>query len=207
MAKPKGSGIPVKELREVQLELGEFRVLLLLVSMTEIMNELVKEGELKPYELALLDISSYLEAFEAGLITFDEINYIMERRKLGVESVLVPTAYLKSIMSVFKQYFERNGEITLGEAFKFEGGGQGRQKRMNSIKALLRDIRLCDRVLFVLGDAEWAGQPISREVAFQKVADISTAAGEKASPDIVKRAFERYGDRVRKTFLGNMLDA
>lgn len=197
MARPKGSGLPIDRLINTMHESDDYMHIVHLRAKTELLSSAWERGEISSFEGAILDIDQYLLALQKGHVTVDEINEIVKHNS-AKGSVLIPIEYIEVIIEGWRNYSARDGEISLGEAYKIEGGGQGKHKRLQSLKRLTRDMRLCDRVEFALADAERRGEPISKERAFAEVAELTSAHDEKVSADTVKRAYRRRGPKLRE---------
>lgn len=205
MVKPVGSGLPLDAISRVLGEAHDYRTLIGLRVLAEVVTNAFEQGEISPIEGVLTHIDQYMGALERHEITIDEINAIVAHNNVK-GAVLVPIEYLEVIVSGWRQYFERDGEITLGEALKLEGGGQGKRKRLATLKNILRDVSICDRVEFALIDAEKSGRPISRETAFDMVAEMMTANGEPISAATVKRVYARRGARLRTILMSHLFE-
>lgn len=204
VAKAKGSGIPLDKLEAALSEADDYRTIIMLRAMTELLTDAWERGEISTFEGVMLDIGQYLDALQRGHITIDEVNHIVKNNS-AKGCVLVPLEYIEEIMQGWKIYADRDGELTLGEAYKIEGGGQGRRRRIDTLKRFMRDVRLCDRVGLALVEAEKKGEPISRERAYEIVAEATSQMEGPTTPEVVRRAYRARGQKVLDTLISLLL--
>jgi hypothetical protein len=67
------------------------------------------------------------------------------------------------------------------------------QNASKKIINILRDFDICSRVLLNRAKSEDSGSPIYFEAAFAKVSEEFYREGFKASPEVISRAYKRYG--------------
>lgn len=90
----------------------------------------------------------------------------------------------------------QTGSKKLGEAFNIEGGGQGKRATRNTEKTQNRNRWLSYNVVLLMALAEYEGQPISQDAAFQTVVEEQ---GEEY--ETVRKAFQKYGSKTLQAAL------
>ncbi len=126
-----------------------------------------------PHFLAMLesefhrDTSNTLPAFEAvNLIA----SHLWERDQSSPEFVSVPWWTVEVLAMGYNIYRDgalSNAPLKLGEAFGLEGGGQGKQPRIQQSLQKLRDIRIAGAIAFN------SAEGVKIEAALQEQADLT----------------------------------
>jgi hypothetical protein len=119
----------------------------------------------------------------------------MEKRP-DVPSVRVTYFYLKLLMDGFVFHASSGPGQSLGKSINLEGGEQVSAKRIKKIINILRDFDICSRVILNMAKSEHSGSPIYLEAAFAKVSEEFYREGFKVSPEVIGRAYKRYGSQV-----------
>lgn len=197
MARPKSLGLPIAEMRQIGNEAGDWHIIMQLAAYGLIIDELIDDGELTREIAVFMFIDKYLGEVQEGRISIDEINAIMEKRT-EIPSVRVPLWFIEVLGATFYKYIEANGNMTFGEAFKMEGRGQGKQRRVPELQRMIRDWKLCDSLIGIRADAEEKGEPISIEKACGELAQRLEKVGVKISEDVIRRAWHKHGKRVHR---------
>ena len=182
-------------------EMGGFKPMFLLMVRTAFMESLRDDGEISDVEMIFADLEQYVVAVQAGQITTQEFDAIMEKRR-DLPSVLVPVWYLETLMACFRRYASSDGGVTFGEAFKLEGGGQGARKRVSKLSEIIRDMKVCDQILAIRAAAEESGAAISIEAACAHLSTNYEIQGTPLGEVAIRRAFRKYGARYTKIAVG-----
>lgn len=112
----------------------------------------------------------------------------------GSETLLVPAALINALSSAWFDYQKAPSGKTLGEAFKLEGGGQGK-KRIKDIQNTSDKTRnLSYQVELQYLSQSGTSHPISLEDVYANVAEEY-----KVSDETVRKAHQKYGSFVRRT--------
>ena len=111
----------------------------------------------------------------------------------GQETLTVPAAILRSLVSRWIAYIEAPEGKSLGEAFGLEGGGQGSHRIKSKMKTLMKHRKIANAVEVEYLLANHQGQPISERKACEIVSEreqLSFAKVEAAHKKLKKQIRE-----------------
>ena len=151
------------------------------------------EDDKLPKELVALEvIQSAFSAFEAGKEHADfQAGYPVLAWREDVVSI--PRALLRPLVEAWAKYKASPSGTTFGECLNIEGGGQGKQPALSTLKALNKQAKLSNEVMreYLISPIE--GSEMSYETAISTVADTYSI-----SDATVKRASEQGRKRLLK---------
>ncbi len=121
----------------------------------------------------------------------------------GEETLLIPAALIETLSAVWIDYLQAPTGTTLGEAFKLEGGGQGKNKIRDTLKTIDKARSLSHQVElnYLAGDEK--SKPISLEEVY-----VNVSEDNNVSFDTVRKAHQKYGKYTRRELeaLGIIID-
>jgi hypothetical protein len=196
MAKPSSTGLQIEKIYEAYRKMGKSSVLFERLQMTYLLTDLYADGELSDIELIVADMFNYSFGLDNETVSVDHINEMMALRE-DVQCISVPYWYIKALTEGFKSHANREVRVSLGKAMNLEGDGRGSRRKIDNIVDTIRDLQLCEIVLALRAKCEHSGDPISLEDAYAEVSSFSERKNFKASVDVIRRAFKRYGARVQ----------
>ncbi len=191
MAKPSQTGISREKVKDLLAELGEWSGAYDTATTSRRLERLYEKDIITFNELIFLDIDNWMRAFRGGVITVEEANEIHSKRP--DQFVLVPVQYMDAISAHWNKYVNGPSGKSFGEAFGFEGGGQGGQNTRERAKHCIRDLDLAERVVTLRHQHEHAGNPISLNAAYTSVVDEMKIDGKAVKYEVVRRAYKHYG--------------
>lgn len=150
------------------------------------------ESDLPRAAISLEMMQSVSSAFEAGL-RHSDVSSGYPVKEWRDDTVEIPREWLSDMVEGWKKYKESPTGSNFGEAFRIEGGAQGRKPVREKLQRLNQELRLSNSALveYLLEIAN--GGKASWERAFGNV----VKGGAGVSEGTVKRASEKH----RKRFL------
>ncbi|KGK78367.1 hypothetical protein PM03_14225 [Thalassobacter stenotrophicus] len=107
---------------------------------------LIENEKLAHTAISLEMLETVFSAFEAGFNHGDFASaYPVQAWR--EDTVEVPRAWVRELVSGWKKYKASEPQTTLGEALGIEGGGQGQQPAKHWLKKAYRDTRLTNKVV------------------------------------------------------------
>lgn len=114
-------------------------------------------------------------------------------KEWGDQTISVPAVLIQTLASAWLDYQDAPHGKTLGEAFKLEGGGQGKKKIKDTLKTIDNNRSLSHQVEINYLTGDETSQPISLEEAYVNVSEENSV-----SFDTVRNAHLKYGKDLRK---------
>lgn len=112
------------------------------------------------------------------------------------DRVPVPWWVVNVLTTAWLRYLSAGPGVTMGEAFRLEGGGQGKRKYRDVIEKYTRDWKLALDVWHFHQEKKFEGKPISiKDKAIPEIAE-RTGLGE----DVVRRAWNTHKEMVKAMY-------
>ena len=193
MNKPRPPKVNEKKLKKAKSQINPMTQL---KSRFEIFEEMRKKEEIPKTYIALEAFCALYGGRLEGY-TDDEIRKSWPK-DWGSETLTVPAVLVQALTSAWVDYQKAPSGKTLGEAFKLEGGGQGKQKIKDSIKTIFKNRQLNNEVILNYLSVDEKGQSISVDQAISNVStekNVSEETGisqSKIRKSLINRTGEMY---------------
>lgn len=148
---------------------------------------LIDGGEIPRAAISLDMMSSAFSAFEVGL-EHQDISEGYPVRGWREDTVEVPRAWVRELVTGWRGYKDAPFGTTFGEALKLEGGGQGKSPVRRKFAKLKKSQNLSNAVVH-----EYLANLVEEGKGSQERAIETVAENEGVSVDTAKRAFDKFG--------------
>lgn len=159
-----------------------------------IIERLYDLGEINAETFTLASLEMFSRGLEDGRTTAGEISAYFANSE--EETVAIPVSYLKTLGAGWRRYMEGPAGSTLGEAYRIEGGGAGKQKARDRLVQRATDFQLAVLVFGLRKQFQDHGNPISIEEACGFLANVWTDIGNEISSERIHLAYKRYGPQL-----------
>jgi len=154
---------------------------------------LLDESGLPPAAIAFEVMQSALSALEGGLAHSDIADgYPVTAWRQ--DTVEIPRAWLRVLVQGWEKYKSGSTGSTFGEAFDFEGAGQGKQPVRTRLQNLNKSIRLSNKAM-----VEYLGERADGGTGSLERACVAAADGQGVSEETAARAWKKHSKATQAT--------